>query len=141
MKDKNDKEVALVTGGSRGIGRAIVEALLEEGWVVRFCSRSIDSVEGAKRELAEKYPGRVDGRATDVRSETEVQGLVEWTLESAGRLDCLINKAGVGGLWPDRRDHRRPVAGGPGDQPERSLLRHTGRRPGHETKGSRLDLQ
>jgi NAD(P)-dependent dehydrogenase (short-subunit alcohol dehydrogenase family) len=100
MKDKNDKEVALVTGGSRGIGRAIVEALLEEGWVVRFCSRSIDSVAGAKQELAEKYPGRVDGRATDVRNEAEVQSLVEWTFESSGRLDCLVNNAGIGVFGP-----------------------------------------
>lgn len=69
MKDKNDKEVALVTGGSRGIGRAILESLLEEGWVVRFCSRSKDSVEGAKQELAEKYPGKVDGLPGSVRTE------------------------------------------------------------------------
>lgn len=100
MKDKNDKEVALVTGGSRGIGRAILESLLEEGWVVRFCSRSKDSVEGAKQELAEKYPGKVDGRVADVRSEAEVQSLVEWALESAGRLDCLVNNAGIGVFGP-----------------------------------------
>ncbi len=100
MKDKNDKEVALVTGGSRGIGRASVEALLEEGWVVRFCSRSQSSVETAVHDLAKSYPGKIDGRATDVRSEAEVQGLVEWTLESAGRLDCLINNAGIGVFGP-----------------------------------------
>ncbi len=100
MKNKVDKKVALITGGSRGIGRAIVEALLEEGWVVRFCSRSIDSVETAVQELAENYPGRVDGRATDVRSEAEIQSLVEWTLESSGRLDCLVNNAGIGVFGP-----------------------------------------
>ncbi|MEE9562970.1 MAG: SDR family oxidoreductase [Thermoanaerobaculia bacterium] len=100
MKNKVDKKVALITGGSRGIGRAIVEALLEEDWVVRFCSRSIDSVETAVQELAENYPGRVDGRATDVRSEAEIQSLVEWTLESSGRLDCLVNNAGIGVFGP-----------------------------------------
>lgn len=97
--DKN-RSVALVTGGSRGIGRAIVEALLEEGWVVRLCGRSQSSVETAVNDLAESYPGRIDGRVTDVRSETEVQGLVEWTLEGTGRLDCLINNAGIGVFGP-----------------------------------------
>lgn len=100
MKDKVDNMVALVTGGSRGIGRAIVEALLAEGWVVRFCSRSKESVEITGRELAEKYPGRVEGRATDVRSEAEIQSLVDWALASSGRLDCLVNNAGIGVFGP-----------------------------------------
>jgi 3-oxoacyl-[acyl-carrier protein] reductase len=100
VKEKDGKKVALVTGGSRGIGRAIVEALLEEGWAVRFCSRSNDSVDTAKRELAEKYPGKVDGRATDVRNEAEVQSLVGWAMEGAGRLDCLVNNAGIGIFGP-----------------------------------------
>ena len=100
MRDESESRVALVTGGSRGIGRAIVEALLDEGWVVRFCSRSNDSVETAKNELAERYPGKVDGRAADVRSESEVRSLVEWAVESAGRLDCLVNNAGIGVFGP-----------------------------------------
>ncbi|TNF71755.1 MAG: SDR family oxidoreductase [Acidobacteria bacterium] len=100
MTDDVENRVALVTGGSRGIGRAIVEALLEEGWVMRFCSRSRDSVETAAKELNERYPGRVDGRETDVRSEAEVQSLIEWALESAGRLDCLVNNAGIGVFGP-----------------------------------------
>jgi NAD(P)-dependent dehydrogenase (short-subunit alcohol dehydrogenase family) len=90
------KSVALVTGGTRGIGRAIVEALLEEGWRVFFCGRTAASVAGVERELAARFAGRVGGRRADVRRESEVEGLVGWVLAEAGRLDCLVNNAGLG---------------------------------------------
>jgi NAD(P)-dependent dehydrogenase (short-subunit alcohol dehydrogenase family) len=87
---------ALVTGGSRGIGRAIVEALLEEGFAVSFCSRSADSAAGAEAELADRWGARVDGRAVDVRRQAEVQAWVEAAAARHGRLDCLVNNAGLG---------------------------------------------
>lgn len=96
MGKQSSGSVALVTGGSRGIGRAIVEALLDRGWRVHFCSRSQDSVDRANKELAARYPGMVSGRAADVRREAEVQSLVDWALQSSGRLDCLVNNAGIG---------------------------------------------
>jgi NAD(P)-dependent dehydrogenase (short-subunit alcohol dehydrogenase family) len=88
--------VALVTGGTRGIGRAIVEALLEEGWRVFFCARTAASVSAAERELGARFAGRVAGRRADVRRESEAEGLVGWVLAEAGRLDCLVNNAGLG---------------------------------------------
>jgi NAD(P)-dependent dehydrogenase (short-subunit alcohol dehydrogenase family) len=92
--------VALVTGGGRGIGRAIVEALLERDHRVFFCGRSPDLLEAAERELAERFPDRVAARLCDVRDEAAVAALVGWVEERAGRLDVLVNNAGLGGFAP-----------------------------------------
>ncbi len=94
------KKIAIVTGGSRGIGRGIAEALLHEGWRVRFCSRSPRSVEAAQRELVETFGDAVLGRAVDVRNQEEVDRFVEEVLRDEGRIDCLVNNAGVGTFGP-----------------------------------------
>jgi NAD(P)-dependent dehydrogenase (short-subunit alcohol dehydrogenase family) len=96
----NASRVALVTGGSRGIGRAIAEALLEESWRVFLCGRSEASVEAALGDLATRFGDRVAGRVADVRRQEEVDALVDWVLGEAGRLDCLVNNAGVGRFGP-----------------------------------------
>ncbi|HEX2163181.1 MAG TPA: SDR family oxidoreductase [Thermoanaerobaculia bacterium] len=88
------RPVAIVTGGSRGIGRAIVEGLLDDGWRVFLCSRDPASVAAALDDLAGR--GEVAGRAVDVREQAEVDGFVDWVAGEAGRLDCLVNNAGLG---------------------------------------------
>jgi 3-oxoacyl-[acyl-carrier protein] reductase len=88
--------VAIVTGGSRGIGRAVVEALLGEGWRVHFCSRSPQSVTEAARQLGERFGGAVAGAAVDVRRQEEVDAFVGRVLDAEGRLDGLVNNAGLG---------------------------------------------
>lgn len=97
-------QVAIVTGGSRGIGRAVAEGLLGAGWTVRFCSRSRASVERAGRELAELFGDgvgdRVSGEAVDVRSQEQVDAFVAGVAERDGRLDCLVNNAGIGRFGP-----------------------------------------
>lgn len=95
----DDLRVALVTGGSRGIGRAIVEALLAEGWRVFFCSRSQASVDEALAALGGDGE-RLAGRVTDVRDQEQVEDLIAWVLREAGRLDCLVNNAGLGRFGP-----------------------------------------
>jgi 3-oxoacyl-[acyl-carrier protein] reductase len=92
----SESRVALVTGGSRGIGRATVEALLARGWKVYFCSKNPNSVAAAGGELDARFPGRSAGRAVDVRDQQAVDDFVAWVLEDAGRLDCLVNNAGLG---------------------------------------------
>lgn len=92
--------VALVTGGNRGIGRAVVEALLARGDRVFFCGRSADTVEATKRELYVRYPGKVDARLCDVRDADAVAALVAWVVDEAGRLDVLVNNAGLGHFAP-----------------------------------------
>ncbi|HEX9940721.1 MAG TPA: SDR family oxidoreductase [Thermoanaerobaculia bacterium] len=95
-----DRRIAIVTGGSRGIGRGIAEALLREGWRVRFCSRNPRSVEEAQKELAGRFGDSVSGQAVDVRNQEAVDRFVAEVLESEGRIDCLVNNAGVGVFGP-----------------------------------------
>lgn len=87
---------AIVTGGSRGIGRGIADALLAEGWKVWICSRSQGSVDKALQEMG----GQVQGRAVDVRDQGQVERFVQEVLDAEGRLDCLVNNAGLGRFGP-----------------------------------------
>ncbi len=96
MSDGDTQRTALVTGGSRGIGRAVVEALLAADWRVYLCSRRPESVEKALGELAGRFGDRVRGRAVDVRSQEQVDAFVAWVEEDAGGIDCLVNNAGLG---------------------------------------------
>ncbi|HVG08709.1 MAG TPA: SDR family oxidoreductase [Thermoanaerobaculia bacterium] len=86
--------IAIVTGGSRGIGRGIAEALLAEGWKVWICSRSQGSVDKASQEMG------VQGRAVDVRDQGQVDAFVKEVLDAEGRIDCLANNAGLGHFAP-----------------------------------------
>lgn len=92
----SDDRVAIVTGGSRGIGRAVVEALAGDGWRVYFCSKSADSVETALGELRERFGDRVAARPVDVREQDQVDSFTAWVAEEAGGIDCLVNNAGLG---------------------------------------------
>ena len=101
MKESpNQPRVALVTGGSRGIGRAVAASLLEDGWTVFSSSRSPESVAAASEDLGRRFHGRYHAKAADIRKESEVEALVRWVVDEAGRLDCLINNAGVGIFRP-----------------------------------------
>ena len=85
--------VAIVTGGSRGIGRATAEAFLREGASVMLASLRKESVEAAAKELASS--GRVEGMPCDVASEADVTHLVQETVRRFGRLDVMVANAGV----------------------------------------------
>ena len=100
MTDSVPDKIALVTGGSRGIGRAIAEALLDDGFAVDLCARDAARLAATVRELEPRASGRVRGYACDVRIESEVEALVAWTLAEHGRLDVLVNNAGLGTFAP-----------------------------------------
>lgn len=102
MSDTRSK-VAIVTGGSRGIGRGVAEALLADGWHVHLCSKNPASVQDALGELRERFADRgavVDGRAVDVRRQEEVDAFVAGVLDRESRIDCLVNNAGLGRFKP-----------------------------------------
>ncbi len=92
--------VAIVTGGSRGIGRAVVEALLGTGYRVFFGSKSQDSVARATAELQPRFGATVAGHPLDVRRQEQVDAFAAWVLAAAGRIDCLVNNAGTGTFAP-----------------------------------------
>ncbi len=89
-------KVAIVTGGSRGIGFAIARALGAEGARVAIASRTHKEVDAARHQL-EKEHVEVLGRPTDVTRLDQVQALVSDALERWGRVDVLVNNAGVNG--------------------------------------------
>src|SRR4029078_5672630 len=74
----------LVTGGTRGIGRAIVEAFLDEGATVGFCARDADEVAATQQALQDR--GSVTGSTLEVG---EADGLAAWVEESAGAFGGL----------------------------------------------------
>jgi len=89
-------KVALVTGGSKGIGLAVAEAILEHGGSVAICARNGGEVEVVGRKLEGSYPKRVLALACDVRHEGDVEGAFRAVDARFGGLDVLINNAGVG---------------------------------------------
>jgi NAD(P)-dependent dehydrogenase (short-subunit alcohol dehydrogenase family) len=88
--------VAIVTGGSRGIGYAVAGALVAEGASVAICGTRDDHLKSAESRLGARAPGRVLAHRADVRDERQVAALVEATVDRFGGLDILVNNAGVG---------------------------------------------
>lgn len=92
-----NKKRAVVTGGTRGIGRAIVEALLTEGAAVTLCGQSEESTAMAVAELANP---NVSGIAANVSREEDVTGLFRYAEERMGGVDILVANAGIGLFQP-----------------------------------------
>jgi len=87
---------AIVTGGTRGIGRAITESLLAASCTVLFCGRSEQAVQATLDELTPKWGAKVLGFPADVSSTEQVEKLFEYGDLKMGGLDILVNNAGIG---------------------------------------------
>lgn len=90
---KLQEKVAVVTGGSRGIGKAISRRFLEEGAVVVITATKEDRLRKTEEELSEL--GRIEGILMDVSQFGRVQETIGSIIEKYGRVDILVNNAGI----------------------------------------------
>lgn len=87
--------IAIVTGGSRGIGAAIGEAFAAEGARVVLASRKAEELERTAAAIAARHPGMVRAKACHVGKPAEVAELVAWVERVIGTPDVLVNNAGT----------------------------------------------
>jgi len=97
MKLKN--KVAIVTGASKGIGKAIAGAYAREGASVVLASRSMDLLDTLEKQI-KAAGGEAMALSLDVRDPESVNAMVEKTVEKYGRLDILVNNAGISMAHP-----------------------------------------
>lgn len=90
LKDK----VALVTGGSRGIGKAIALGLAREGCRIAICARNNEELDATANEIRDEAGVEVFTQVVDITADGEAESFVAAASKSLGRLDVLVNNAG-----------------------------------------------
>ncbi|MBH23271.1 MAG: short-chain dehydrogenase [Myxococcales bacterium] len=88
-------KIALVTGGSRGIGAAVARAFAREGASVVIASRKQDGLDATAAEINADYPGRVHPKACHVGRVGQITELIDWIEAELGPVDVLVNNAGT----------------------------------------------
>lgn len=97
----------IITGGSKGIGRAMVERLLKEGWEVCTCSRREEDLVKLKQELGN--PKGLYVKACDVGDRRSAKEFVEFCMEKLKKMDLLVNNASVLGERKSIKDYPEEV--------------------------------
>ena len=87
-------KVAVITGGSEGIGRAAAQSLGREGASVVICARRGDVLEQAAQDVAESTGAQIVPVTADVSRGEDVERVVQTAVDRFGRLDMLVNNAG-----------------------------------------------
>jgi meso-butanediol dehydrogenase/(S,S)-butanediol dehydrogenase/diacetyl reductase len=87
--------VCIVTGAAQGIGRAIGEALLDEGAMVCFADINAEKVAAVAQANQDRHKGRVTSAPVDVTDRSQVRAMIDHTVATFGRLDVMFNNAGV----------------------------------------------
>lgn len=87
-------KVAIVTGGGRGIGLQMAQGLAEAGADVVLCSRKVENCQKAAEEIS-KLGGKTLALKCDVKSPSDIQRVVDATLQNFGRVDILVNNSGA----------------------------------------------
>ena len=100
MANELKGKVAVVTGGSRGIGYCIAERLLKEGASVYICAREVRILKQSLEELRKHGEARVEGMGADVGRYEDCRRLIHTAAENFGGLDVLVNNAGIGIMKP-----------------------------------------
>jgi len=88
-------KVAIVTGGGRGIGRGIAKVFAKEGAKVVIASRTVEQLDRTLKEI-ESMGGIASSIVTDVSQSSDVKKMIDFTVEKYGKLDVLVNNAGIG---------------------------------------------
>jgi len=88
-------QTAIVTGGSKGLGKAMAAGLASAGASVAIVSRHQSEAEAAASELADAYKTDTIGLQADVTQQTEIESMVQTVSEKFGRIDALVNNAGI----------------------------------------------
>ena len=89
-------KIAIVTGGTKGIGRAIADALLREGVSVCISARHVETIGASPNFVRDQNNGREIMFPCDVRNYDHVTGLIGYAVKELGGIDILINNAGIG---------------------------------------------
>jgi 3-oxoacyl-[acyl-carrier protein] reductase len=92
-------KVAVITGGGRGIGRAIALGFAEEGCNVVVCSRSEEEIKHVAQDIQDLGREGVP-IVCDITDEEQVKSLLNQTIEAFGAIDVLVNNAGIGAMRP-----------------------------------------
>lgn len=85
----------IITGATKGIGRAISEKFASEGFDLAVCARTEADLASFKKEFQEKYNVEVLTRATDMSSKTDVQAFADFLKKHWAEVDVLVNNAGI----------------------------------------------
>ncbi|MEM7218829.1 MAG: glucose 1-dehydrogenase [Pseudomonadota bacterium] len=97
-------KVAVVTGGSRGIGKCVSEAFAASGASVVVASRKAEPCDELAAELTERYGVRCLGRACHVGDWDACDALIDFVMAEFGRIDILVNNAGMSPLYEELND-------------------------------------
>jgi len=93
-------KTAIITGASRGIGRAIAESLAREGMNLVIAARGKETLDEAAQEISRAHKVKVVGVVCDVSKKEDLQNLVNVSLKEFKKIDALINNAGVSSQYP-----------------------------------------
>ncbi len=94
MKINVEGKVCVITGSTKGIGKAIAEALAENGGKVVICSRKQNECDAVAAEIAAKYGVEAVGISADITKQEAIDNLFNSVMEKFGRVDVLVNNAG-----------------------------------------------
>ena len=88
-------KIAIITGGTHGIGKATALSLSREGALVAIAARTESDLKSVSNDITNETGNEVIGVRTDVRNESMVENLINTVVEKWGRIDILVNNAGT----------------------------------------------